>query len=181
MPGAVDLVAALARFVQIAGACFLTGAFGFLVLVALPAVRAAGAEASARFEPLDRRLLLLAVVALGAATGAGLVDLVRESFVATRGGVAGGLSPQTVGILLLETRYGDVWLIRHAFWLLLAALLLLRGPERDRADWLALRIGGLTLAAAGLAAGAASGHAASAAERPELAIAVDALHLLAAG
>jgi putative copper resistance protein D len=181
MPGALDLIAVIARFVQIAGACLLTGVFAFQVLVAMPALRASGAAARDRVLALDRRLLGLAGVALAAAMTAGFVDLARQAVVAEGVGVARGVIVQTVGALLVETRYGEVWLVRQMLWLLLAALLVLRGAERGLADWLALRLAGLALAAASLAAGAASGHAASAPDRPALAIVVDAVHLLAAG
>ncbi len=181
MPGAVDTLAVLARFLHIGSACLLTGTFAFLVLVGLPASRAAGPAARGGFEALDRRLLTLAGIALGAAMGTGLLDLARQAFVATRGSATEGLTLQTVGTLLVETRYGDIWLVRHALWLLLAALLLLREPERDRWDWLAFRLAGLALAGTGLVVGAASGHAASVTERTDSAIAADGLHLLAAG
>jgi len=181
MPGALDLIVVVARFVHIASACLLTGVFAFQVLVTRPAMRAAGPAARERFVALDRRLLALASGALAAAMGTGFVDLARQAVVATGGGVAGSLVPQIIGALLGETRYGDIWLVRQMLWLLLAALLVLRGPERGQADWLALRLAGLVLAAASLAASAASGHAASAPERTTLSIAVDTLHLLAAG
>jgi copper resistance protein D len=121
------------------------------------------------------------MIALGAAMGTGLLDLARQALVATHGVAAWIPAPQIVSALLSETRYGDIWLVRHALWLLLAALLGLREPERDAADWLALRFGGLMLGAAGLVAGAAAGHAATAPGRSDLSIAVDAIHLLAAG
>src|SRR6266581_1255654 len=150
-------------------------------VVARPAIRAAGPATRDRFDTLDRRLLALAVVAVTATMGAGLVDLARQALVAIGSGAGERLASQTVGTLLAETRFGDIWLVRHAIWLLLLTLLLLRGPERDLPDWLALRLAGLMLAAVSLAAGAASGHAATAAERSDLTIAADALHLLAAG
>jgi putative copper export protein/mono/diheme cytochrome c family protein len=149
--------------------------------VARPAIRAAGPAARGYFESLDRRLLTLAMIALGAAMGTGVLDLARQALVATHGVAASSPTPQIVSALLSETRYGDIWLVRHALWLLLAALLGLREPERDAADWLALRFGGLMLGAAGLVAGAAAGHAATAPGRSDVSIAVDAIHLLAAG
>jgi putative copper export protein/mono/diheme cytochrome c family protein len=180
MPDVGNLVALLARLVQIAGACLVTGIFAFLVFAARPAVRAAEPAARERFDALERCLLGLALVALAAAIGAGLVDLARQALVA-RDSDAGELTVQAIGTLLAETRFGGIWLVRHAFWFLLLALLLLRGPERDRSDWLAVRIAGLLLAAGGLTAGAASGHAATAAARSDVAIAADALHLIATG
>jgi putative copper export protein/mono/diheme cytochrome c family protein len=176
-----DVIPVLARFVQLGGACLLIGIFAFLVFVARPASQAARPALRERFEALDRRLLRLATIVLAAALGAGLIDLVRQGFVAAGSGTGWGLVPQTLGLLLTETRYGDIWLVRQALWLLLAALLLLRGPEHDPKDWLALRLGGLVLGGAGLAVGAASGHSASAPGSAAPAVALDALHLLAAG
>jgi putative copper resistance protein D len=177
----VTVTAVLARFAQVGGGGLVMGIFAFLVLVMRPASRAAGAACRDGFEALDRRLLRLAGTTLAVAMGAGLIDLVRQAFVATGSGTGGTLTPRTIAILLTETRYGDFWLVRQAFWLLLGALLVLREPERDRKDWLALRLAGLVLAGAGLAVGAASGHSASAPQSVIMAIVVDALHMLAAG
>lgn len=175
--------AILTRFVHLGSACLLTGIFAFLVFVARPAVRAAGPAARDGFERLDRRLLALAAVTLGVGVGTGLLDLVRQALLASGGSLGGSLTAHTIGILLAETRYGDIWLVRHVLWLLLAALLLLREPEpeRDASDWLAVRLCGFLLAAAALAVGAASGHAASAPEGIGRSIGADALHLLATG
>ena len=117
----------LVRFAHLASACLLTGVFAFLVFVARPAVRAAGLATRDDFEVLDRRLLALGAVTLGVAVGTGLIDLARQAIVARAGNIGEGLGAQTIGTLLAETRYGDIWLVRHAFWLLLAALLALRG------------------------------------------------------
>jgi putative copper resistance protein D len=180
LPSAIDVVAVLARFVHVGGACLVTGIFAFVLFVARPAIRATGAATRGRLEALDSRLLTMAVVTIAVILGAGLVDLGRQALVAT-GGTGERLAWQTIGPLLAETRFGDIWLVRHALWLLLGALLLLRGPERNLSDWLALTLAGLTLAAAALAAGAASGHAATAPERTNLSIAADAVHLVATG
>ena len=169
------------RFTHLASACLLTGVFAFLVFVALPAIRTSEPSNRDRFRAMDRRLLALAAVTLAVVLGTGLCDLVRQAFVATRGGVAGGLALQTVASLLAETRYGDVWLVRHALLVLLAALLALRPREDDLWDWVGLRCAGLVLATTSLAAAAASGHAASAPGPATRAIAADTLHLVAAG
>lgn len=181
MTDAVYWTAILARLVHLGSACLLTGIFAFLVFVARPAVRAAGPAAREAFRVLDRRLLALGAIALVAAVATGLIDLARQALVAGGGRIGEGLAIQTIGTLLVATRYGDVWLARQALWLLLAALLILRGPEGDESDWLGLRLAGLTLSGAALAFGAASGHAASAPEFIARAIGADALHLLAAG
>jgi len=181
MPPIGDVVAVLARFVQVSGACLATGVFAFLLFVGRPASRVCESGFRERFEALDRRLLGLALVTVAATIGAGLVDVTHQALVATGIATEGRLASQIIGTLITETRFGDIWLVRHLLWLLLLGLLLLRGPDRDSRDWFALRLAALILAAAALAAGAASGHAASAARRPDLAIAVDAVHLLAAG
>src|SRR5215831_1447293 len=178
MPDVLDVIATLVRLVHLGAACLLTGIFAFLVLAGRPAFHALEPGVRDRFDRLDSRLLAIASATLGTAVAAGLLDLARQAFVATRGS-ASSLTPHTLATLLTETRFGDVWLLRHALWLLLGALLILREPERDRTDWLALRLAGLVLGATALMAGAASGHAASAPQRPELAVVADALHLLA--
>jgi len=171
----------LVRFVHLWSACLLTGIFAFLVFVARSAFKAAGSAEQNDFRRLDHRLLSLAAVVLSVTVGTGLIDLARQALVAGAGSASNGLTIHTLGALLGDTRYGEVWMARHALWLLLGALLLLRWPERDAADWLALRLAGFVLAGAALAAGAASSHAASAPEPILPAIGADALHLLAVG
>jgi putative copper export protein/mono/diheme cytochrome c family protein len=181
MTDALYVAAILVRLVHLGAACLLTGTFAFLVLVARPAVGAVGPAGGEAFAKLDRRVLALGAVALGVAMATGLIDLVRQAYVATASQVAGRFGARALGLLLTETRYGDVWLGRHALWLLLAVLLGLRRSERDGADWLALRLAGFMLAAAALAISAAAGHAASAPESVGRAIGADGLHLLAGG
>src|SRR5215470_1371638 len=176
-----DVVAVLARFVQVTAACLATGIFAFLLFVGRPASRVCESGCREAFKALDRRLLGLALVTVAATIGAGLIDLAHQALVATGIATEGRLALQIIGTLITETRFGDMWLVRQLIWLLLLGLLLLRAPDRDSRDWFALRLAALILAAAALAAGAAAGHAASAARRPDLAIAVDAVHLLAAG
>src|SRR3972149_2449614 len=62
--------------------------------------------------------------------------------------------------VLLETRWGAIWLLRHVLLLLLAALALLRKREESTADWAALRIESWLLGAAALAAPGRAGPAA---------------------
>jgi putative copper export protein/mono/diheme cytochrome c family protein len=180
MPAAADVVAILARFGQVASACLLTGIFAFLVFVMHPAARVAGPTARDRFARLDRRLLSLATIAVCVVMAMGVIDLTRQALVAAGSRTLPTLA-QTALTLLAETRYGDVWLVRHALWLLLATLLVLRGGEHDSRDWLALRIGGLLLTAVGLGVGAAAGHAASAPPPSGRAVTADMLHLVSAG
>src|SRR5262245_32673578 len=112
MPDIGDAIAVLARFVQVSGACLVTGIFAFLVFIGRPAIRAFGSSREA-FEALDRRLLTLAVVILGVTIGAGLVDLTRQAWVARGIGTQEPFGAPILGTLLTETRFGDVWLVRH--------------------------------------------------------------------
>jgi putative copper export protein/mono/diheme cytochrome c family protein len=166
------------RWLYAVGALSLVGAFASLVLVVRPAARAAGAGPRWPAE-LDGRLLGVARGALALALGAGMLDLWRQVGVATGAGVWESVDGHRILAVLLDTRYGTVWLARTGLLLLLGALLLLADEESDE-DRLALRLEGLGLSAASLVLGAASGHAA-AAEGASLAIGLDALHLLASG
>jgi putative copper resistance protein D len=175
----VDVFAVAVRTTQLASLVTLAGAFAFLVLVARPAALAAGAAGRAALPLLDRRILVLARLALGVALAAGLLDLWRQIAVATGAGLWEALEPREGLAVLLDTRYGLVWLARHALLVLLGVLVLLARGHEDPTDWLALRGQGLGFSAASLALGAAAGHAASA-EAGAPAVALDALHLVAA-
>ncbi|MBI2528427.1 MAG: CopD family protein [Candidatus Rokubacteria bacterium] len=83
--------------------------------------------------------------------------------------------------VLLETRWGTVWLLRHVLLLLLAALLLLREREASRADWAALRVESWMLGVAALAALGWAGHAAAVEPGALPAALVDMAHLIATG
>jgi putative copper resistance protein D len=110
-----------------------------------------------------------------------LLDLWRQTAVATGTGLRASLTPAALGAVLLTTQYGAVWLARQALLVLAGGLLLLADEERDARDWLAHRLQAGGLSALSLAIIGAAGHAASAQELPGVAIAVDAVHLLATG
>ena len=175
----MEVLGVAVRWLHAVGALSLVGAFGSLVLVARPAARAAGDLGRARVSELDGRLLAIAKGALVLALGAGLLDLWRQVGVVTGVGPSESLEWSRVQPVLLDTRYGTVWLARTGLLLLLGTLLLLADEETER-DRLALRLEGLALSAASLVLGATAGHAA-AAEGGALALGFDALHLLASG
>ena len=83
--------------------------------------------------------------------------------------------------LLGATQYGTVWLLRHALLLLMAALVLLRGSEDSRGDWLAWRIEAAILAALGIGLAAWAGHAVSVDLGRALPVLVNAAHLIGVG
>jgi len=175
----VDLLAIAVRWIHLLSATLLVGVFAGLVLVARPAARAAGP--AARLGPLDRQLGGLAAWSLAVALGSGVLDLARQTSVATGLGLRETLTPSALAALLLGTQYGAVWLVRHALLLLLGALLALADDESAPLDWLALRLESVALAATSLAIAGAAGHAAAAQGLPVAAIAIDAVHLLATG
>ena len=175
----MEMVGVAIRWVHMAGAISLVGAFASLVLVVRPAARIAGDVGRERFEALDARLLALARGALVVTLVGGTLDLWRQVGVATGVGARESLEGGHILSVLLDTRYGTVWLARTALLGLLAALLLL-SEEDPETDWLALRLQAFALGAASLVLGAMAGHAA-AAEGGGLAMALDGLHLLATG
>jgi copper resistance protein D len=175
----MEVAAVAVRWLHAAGAISLVGIFASLVLVTRPAARAAGDTGRGRLAELDARLMKLAGAAIAVTLGAGVVDLWRQVGVATGEGARESLAWARLLPVLLDTRYGTVWLARTGLLVLLAALLWLTREDRE-SDWLALRLQALVLAAASLALGAMAGHAA-AAEGGALAAVLDALHLLATG
>src|SRR5215831_14534100 len=154
----MEAFAIAVRWLNFLAASLLVGSFAFLVLVARPAARAAGPGATAELQGLDRRLVGFGSWMLAATAVASVLDLWRQTAVATGVGLAASLTPAAIGAVLLTTQYGTVWLVR-------LALLVLAGG----------------LAALSLSLIGAAGHAASAQEGPVLAIAVDGVHLLATG
>lgn len=177
----MELFGVLVRWIHFVGAGLLLGTFAFLVGVAGPAGRMAGGSALDGLAPLDGRLLRLARWLLAITVASGLLDLWRQVTVATGSGLLGSLGMAPVASVLMHTRYGTIWLVRHGLLLLLVLLLWLREAERDRADWLILRLEGALLAGASFGIIGAAGHAASAQQFPLAAIAVDGVHLLATG
>src|SRR5262249_35627540 len=173
----MEVAGVVVRCLYTTGAVTLVGTFASLVLVARPAVRAAGDLGREKLPELDRRLLALGKVALVVTLGAGVLDLWRQIGVATGVGLLESLEGGHVLPVLLDTRYGTVWLARTALLVLLAALLLLSDSAADE-GWLSLRLEALGLSAASLVLGAMAGHAA-AVEESALAMALDGLHLLA--
>ena len=175
----MEAFAVAVRCLYTVGAITLVGVFASLVLVVRPAARAAGDIGRERLPELDRRLRALAWAALGVTLAAGGLDLWRQISVATGAGLVESLDTGRVLAVLMDTRYGTVWLARTGLLALLATWLLLADSREER-GWLPLRLQALALASASLALGAMSSHAA-AVETSGLAMAFDAVHLLATG
>ena len=164
---------AVLRWVHLVAGVELVGVFVAVLL----AGRADKPTARAWEARLLRAARWLAALALASGVAVLAHHVAR---VAGRAGAA--LEPGAWLTVLTETRFGTVWLVRHAVLALVAVLLLLREEERSRADRLAFRGQAALLAAGGLAAAAWAGHAASADALLRVPAAViDALHLIAAG
>lgn len=83
--------------------------------------------------------------------------------------------------VLLATQWGIVWLVRASLLVLLAAFVSVRLDVERRADWRAARGEATLLGAGALGALSLAGHAVAVEPDTARAVAVDALHLLAAG
>ena len=176
----METAAIAVRWLYTAGAVSLVGVFASLVLVVRPAARAAGEVGRERLRELDGRLLGVGGAALALTFAAGALDLWRQVGVATGAGAWESLEQSRLLSVLLDTRYGTVWLARMGLLVLLAALLVLTDEDRER-DWLALRLQALALALASLVLGAHGRATPRAAEGSALAMTLDGLHLLATG
>jgi putative copper export protein/mono/diheme cytochrome c family protein len=91
------------------------------------------------------------------------------------------LDPSIWRRLLMQSRFGTVWLVRHGLLVLLAALVLFREREESALDWAVWRLEAWALGAAAVAAMAWAGHAAAVEPLGLVAVSADAVHLVAAG
>ena len=117
---------------------------------------------------------------IGAVAVSGLATLAYQSMIVA-GRTEALLDPWVWLRLLMHSRFGTVWLIRHGLLLLLAALIILRERERSAADTIAWRLESCMLSAAAAGAAAWAGHAAAVEPPSVFAVFSDALHLIAAG
>jgi putative copper resistance protein D len=171
----VELNAAIGigiRWIHLAASVLVLGALSAPLIVG----RSPRATAVAWEERVVGRARWLLLVALAA----GLGTLGYQTAV-VEGHMSAALETAALGRVLLETRSGHVWLARHGLLLLLGAFLLLRGDISRRVDWLAARGQAMLLGLVALGLLGASGHAAAVEPGTALAIAVDTLHLVAAG
>jgi putative copper export protein len=112
-----------ARTLHFTAAIALTGVFGLERLVAGPALRQCGAAPASTAE-LRRRLdwLAWASLALALVSGAAWLVAVAAGMSGKPLGVA--LSQGAVAVVLVRTRFGEDWLVRFAFAVLLGFCLL---------------------------------------------------------
>jgi putative copper resistance protein D len=166
------------RFLHYAATVSLEGTFVFWCLIAWPAFHQAKA-AQAFQARLDRWLFGLAWASLLVALASGAAWLVIVASNMSGMPLAAVLRGGVVGIVLMQTRFGEDWSLRAALVILLAVCLAVQGRTRKHvAGWI-----GLLAAAAFIASLAWAGHGAAAEDVPfdALHLPADILHLLAAG
>ena len=174
----------LTRAIHFGAVLWLVGEFVLIVFVVEPALTGSSSDAAAGGDGAVRRLLRVASLCLAVAVASAVVWLLLEA--ANMSGMAfvDASNRETLGVVVRETLFGRVWLVRLALSLLLGAVLWLawRGRGQSRRNSAALKIAGTLLAGAYAAMLAGSGHAAADAGADRMIhLACDAVHLVAAG
>jgi putative copper export protein/mono/diheme cytochrome c family protein len=161
-----------ARWLHLASSVFLVGAAAMIVI--------AGRSDRATAQAWERRVLAGAWVCTLVAIVSGLT-VVGAQAALFEGRPAAAFEARAIGRVLLETQAGHVWLVRAGFLAVLAAFLSMRVSVERRVDWRAARGEAVLLGVAALVPLAAAGHAAAVEPGTARAIALDGLHVLAAG
>jgi putative copper resistance protein D len=168
-------LAAVVRFVHVAAAVLLAGAFSFTLLVARPAFRRVADESRAEFAAFLHIQLRIACWCWLALVASALLGLWLQT-----AAVSGSVDFWASLTLLWETQYGNVWSARMILVFVLP--LIFRFEARRGNDAGILTVVGFILSAVLLASLALAGHAAAAEGRALIAqVSADALHLLATG
>ena len=162
----------------------LAGVVGCLAVAALvlPRARRSATESRAALEIADRRLLRAGIACAVLAVGAGVARLTWHSHELSAKLGDGGSWPGNIAAVVLQSRWGGMWLVRELALLGVAGVLLslrrsngLRLPAtRGRVS-----VAGVLLVVAG-AAHAMTSHAAALERATATAVVGDAVHVLAA-
>jgi putative copper export protein/mono/diheme cytochrome c family protein len=167
------------RAVHYASALLLFGELLFVISVARPAWRRVTADDG---DAVYRRLLVVARWSVVAGIASGAAWLATQAAVMSGVQVGEAMNRETLGLVLANTTFGHVWVLRLGLAsALIAVLLALRRPVGDpRRSRLA--VGATVIAAAYLGSLAWAGHAGAGAEPDDFdRIVADVVHLLAAG
>jgi putative copper export protein/mono/diheme cytochrome c family protein len=127
----------------------------------------------------SRTLSLARWLAVGALVS-GIATLAYQ-LIAVSGRADVLLAPAMWLRLLLHSRFGTVWLVRHGLLVLLAALVVLQERDESAIDWAVWRLEAWALGAAAVGATAWAGHATAEDQLGSVATLADAVHLVAAG
>jgi putative copper export protein/mono/diheme cytochrome c family protein/peroxiredoxin len=169
------------RAIHFASAMLLFGELVFVLCVAKPMWRVAS-NAILDGNDVSRWPVRIAVWGLVASMASGVAWLAIEAAVMSGMPLEQAVNRTTVGLVLSETLFGKVWLLRAAVGIGLGALFTAITTTRDDRRRSRLTIGAAVLAGVYLATLAWAGHAAAGppAER-SLHLPSDVVHLLAAG
>src|SRR5258706_7732817 len=115
---------AVARAVHFASAMLLFGGLMFVLAVARPSLRFSGGPPSGHGDALYRWLPPIGIWSLAASIVSGAIWLGAEAASMSGLPFVQAIGRQTLGIVLCETAFGRLWLLRFALTLLLCALLL---------------------------------------------------------
>jgi putative copper resistance protein D len=162
----------LARFVHLSASILIVGGAA-LILAAGRSDRPTVLAWESRVVALTRGLVWLAL-----ATG---VIVLGHQAATLESRATAALEPMALARVALETRFGQVWLVRQGLLLLLGVFVTLRLDLRRALDWRAARGESVLLGALALAVLGAAGHSAAVEPSAAGAIAADVGHLLAAG
>jgi putative copper export protein/mono/diheme cytochrome c family protein len=169
------------RAIHFASAMLLFGELVFVLCVAKPLWRGAG-NAIDDGNDVSRWPVRIAVWGLVGSIASGVAWLAIEAAVMSGMPLEEALNRTTVALVLGETLFGRVWLLRAAVGIGLGALLaaiIMAGDDRRRSR---LTMGAAVLAGVYLATLAWAGHAAAGPpEERSLHLTSDVVHLLAAG
>jgi putative copper export protein/mono/diheme cytochrome c family protein len=170
------------RFIHLASVLLVVGILGFHLLVARPAWRTAGAETSPDFQPFVKAQTRAARTSLLLAIGTAVFGLFIKVATATGLSLSESFHLSAIIDVLTGTRFGIVWVVRMTLFGLLAFVMFGGLPARFKSDSAWLRTAEFVLSATLLMALAAASHASAAEGLPLfIQVAMDGLHLLAAG
>jgi putative copper resistance protein D len=176
------VVMVAARAAHFASVMLLFGGIVFVLLVARPALRAVNGTHVGHDDPPGRTIVRIGIWSLVASIVSGAIWLGAEAASMSGLPFVQAIGRETLGLVLGETAFGRLWLLRFALALVLAALLLAIRRSTDDKRSSRLAMSALLVAAAYLATLAWSGHAGAGQGRDRfIQLASDAVHLLAAG
>jgi len=166
------VTALFARWVHLASSVLLVGG-ATMLLLAGPSDRPTARRWEAWIVRAGRLLIALALLTA--------VIAVAGQTAVLEGRAGAWLDGAAMIRMLLHTQAGAVWLVRAGLLLVLGAFLAGRMNLADRTDWRAARGEGALLGLSALGLIAAAGHAAAVEPDTAAAIAIDVIHLVAAG
>jgi len=175
-------LSALARFVHLTAAVFLVGSYGFIAVIARPAIHKAHHGDDDRYILYFNFHRHLVIWSIFAAFFSALCSLWIQILNVGDPSTQTVFAPFAAAWLLTDTHYGKVWLGRMVMLVLLAALQFKLRRNRNKVESSFYLAGGLIISASLVTTISLSGHAAAAEGSALVAhISADALHLLASG